>query len=111
MLGFYAIRKLIEATKFTDVISNQYFDLIAYPATGKNVSRTNWHHFWELYDLELPEQVRHDLLFLCHQFVHSYVFMPSFSDTKEFVAILVSSDRERLRYLYQLEIKVIIRLF
>src|SRR5688500_12765511 len=105
MLGFYSIRKLIEATKLADSISTQQVPLIAYPAKGKNVTRMNWFEYWELYDLEAPEAVSRDLMFLCHQFVHSYVFMLSFSESRDFEAVLVSSERERHRYLYELPVR------
>lgn len=111
MLGFYSIRKLIEATKIADSIATQEIAIVAYPATRKSVTRMTWHRYWELYDLEAPEAMSRDLMFLCHQFVHSYVFMPSFSEAREFEAVLVSSDRERHRYLYELPVHTMITLF
>jgi hypothetical protein len=111
LLGFYSIRKLIEATKLTDDIRSRELTLTAYLWLGKNVTRMNWWHFWELYDMEHPQNVTRDVLFMCHQFVHSYVFVPSFTEQREFEGIMVCSDRERNSRLYLVPIQTIIDLF
>lgn len=111
MLGFYAIRKLIEAKKIDDELANQSVSLTTYKSTGKPVTRINWHHYWELYDLDSPQSSTLRVLLVCHQFVHSYVFGFSFSETRDLVSILVSSDREKNRVLYEIKVVELIRLF
>ena len=111
MIGFYAVRKLIEASKLDDKTSKQQIPLLKYPSTGKAVTRMNWTHYWELYDLEAPVSGTLPLVELCHQFVHSYVFTCEFSEVKAFTSVLVSSERERNRHLYCVSIPVIVRLF
>lgn len=111
MLGFYAVRKLIDATKVDGRIARQTAKVTTYPSTGKRVVRTNWMHYWELYDLESPTSAKLPLILLCHQFVHSYVFSCEFSERKEFESVCVSSDRERNRLLYSVSVPEVIRLF
>ena len=111
MLGFYAIRKLTEAHKLDDKTSGQSVAVTVYPATGKFVTRTNWHHWWELYDMEGPWKAKVQLTPLCHQFVHSYVFSCAFDETRAFESVLVSSDRDRNRLLYSVPVAEVIRVF
>lgn len=111
MLGFYSIRKLAEAKKLTNRVVRQKLQLMTYPWLGNSVTKLNWQSFWELYDLDAGRIAKCDLLFLCHQFVHSYVFALSFGNSGSLNEILVSSDRERNHQLYGIGVKQIIRLF
>jgi hypothetical protein len=111
MLGFYAIRKLIEAKKIDDKVANQSAALTIYRSSGKPVTRLNWHRYEELYDLTSPQISKLELLLVCHQFVHSYVFSCSFSQTHELVSVLVSSDRSRNGVLYEVQVLEVIRIF
>jgi hypothetical protein len=112
MLGYYSIRKLIESQKLSNAVINQEITINAYAWKGKPVTRLNWMKLDELYDLENPKKVTKDLLFICHQFIHSYVFLESFWDeTRLLEGVFVSSDRERHRYLYFLSISYTIKLF
>lgn len=111
MLGFYAIRKLIEAHKVDDKTAKQGIVVTVYPSTGKLVTRSNWHHWWDLYDLEDPKKTKMPLIPLCHQFVHSYVFSCAFDENKAFDGVLVSSDRERNRLLFSVSVPELIRVF
>jgi hypothetical protein len=104
MIGFYEVRKLIEASKLDDKTSKQRMPLLKYRSTGKAVTRMNWTRYWELYDLQ-------PLVELCHQFVHSYIFTCEFSEVNAFTSVLVSSERERNRHLYCVSIPVIVGLF
>jgi hypothetical protein len=99
MLGFYSIRKLLEADKLSDDVANQNLRITAYPWMGKTVTRVNRGQYWELYDLEHGRPVMRSLMFLCHQVVHSYVFVVSFDERGCFEGILVTSQRERHRQL------------
>lgn len=42
MVGFYSIRKLIEAKKLNDNMSNMKVQLQSYPGKGKPVALLNW---------------------------------------------------------------------
>ncbi len=112
MLGFYSVRKLVESQKLSNAVINQKITASVYVWKGKPVTRINWIKIDELYDLEKPKTVSKDLLFFCHQFVHSYVFWEYFEEGTRFVeGVFVSSDRERHRNLYFLSISQIISLF
>jgi hypothetical protein len=111
MLSFYSIRKLIEASKLSDSTVTQQIPLITYPWTGKTVTRINWHKIHQLYALGSPSNESRDLLFLCHQIVHSYVFMPVFDDSGSLDGIMFTSDRQRNQRLYSMTLDAIIELF
>jgi hypothetical protein len=111
MLGFYSIRKLLEAKKLSDDVANQSLQIKAYSWKGKGVTRLNRFEYWELYDLEHSLIAERGLAFLCHQIVHSYIFLLSFDESNCFDGILVTSDRERHRMLYFIQVQQIIELF
>lgn len=111
MIGFYSVRKLIEASKLEDKVANQNAAVVKFCSNGKRVLRTDWTHFWDHYDLSNPVETVVPLTSLCNQFIHSYVFSCAFSELKEFESLLVSSDRERNRVLYSVDIAEVIRIF
>lgn len=111
MLGFYSIRKLIDASKVDDKIAAMSVTLRTYPSKGKKVTRINWTYYWDLYDLTNPSETKLALVLLCHQMVHSYVFLCQFTEQREFESILVSTDREKNRQAYSVSINEIIHLF
>ncbi|MBW8846761.1 MAG: hypothetical protein JF607_17480 [Burkholderiales bacterium] len=111
LLGFYAVRKLIEARKVDDAVAAQSIAVTVYPSTGKLVTRNNWHHWWELYDMEDPRRTKVKLIPLCHQFVHSYVFSCAFDEERMLDSVMVSSDRERNRMLFSVPVVEIGRVF
>lgn len=111
MVGFYSIRKLMEARKLSESTTSRRFVVKAYRCKGKPVTFLNWHHLDALYDLENPENRDLDLKALCNQFIHSYVFSPVFSDDNRLQSILVTSDHQRSRVLYEVSIEQLISLF
>ncbi len=112
MLGFYVVRKLIEAAKLSDSTVTQLIPVTAFLSSGKLVTLINWHNIDQLYDLENPVTEPRDLLFVCHQIVHSYIFIPLFSeDGLSLSGILFNSDRHRNDRLYCVELDQIIELF
>lgn len=111
MLGFYSIRKLIEARKLSDSVENQLIDTNLYSWRGKEVTRFNRDRVDELYNFDTVQSVTKDLMFFCNQFVHSYVFIIAFDENNYVDGIFVSSDRERNKALYFIEVRKIIDLF
>lgn len=111
MVAFYTIRKLIEArTKLSTSTSHKTVSLIAYPPTDKITTLLNWHRTDKLFDMNTSSTITKDILFLCNQFVHSYIFTPCLSETGGLECIFVTSDRERRNFLYEVEINTIIDL-
>jgi len=96
MLGFYSIRKLMEAKKLSRSVAGQSLRLLRFRLRpGKRITYLNWHKIDELYDLTAPHEESCKLTFVCNQFVHSYVFILGFSDSGGFDSVLFASDRTR----------------
>lgn len=109
-ISFYIVRKLIEAKKVTDKIAERKIKANSYLVKGKNVTLLNWHWVDELYDLDNCTQVELDVLFLCNQIIHSFIFVPEFNEQKKLVAVLFSSDRKRNICIYKIELQSIIEI-
>lgn len=111
MLGFYTIRKLSEAHKLSKAVVERKTSLVTYPWRGKPVTVQNWHDADELYDLNNPGTESKDLIFICHQIVHSYVFSPGLTRSGRLEAILFCSDRLRHSCLFSLPVSTLVQLF
>jgi len=111
MLGFYAIRKLIEAKKLTIDVIQSHLPLISFPSLGKTVTLLNWHKFDRLYDFSHPNEQKRSLPWLCNIFVHSYIFAPAFNDQLRLQGLFFNSDFNRNKALYFVDIADVIRLF
>lgn len=111
MTGFYSIRKLVDARKVADAFSERRVEIIAYPWTGKPVTFINRHDFWELYRLDEPTPKMRTLGFLCNQIIHSFVYVINFDEDDKFSGISFSSDSEKNKWLYSIEIDRVIRIF
>lgn len=110
-LTFYAIRKLIEAKKLSDQITSQRTAVTIYPPTGRPVTHRNWHRSDEHFHLDQPQTESWDLLRLCHQFVHSYVFHIMEDESGALLALMVASDHQRTKGLLRLDIAAVVPLF
>jgi hypothetical protein len=111
MLGFYAVRKLIEAKKLSDDVANQTLKIAAHPWRGESVTRLYRFDYWGLYNLNRRRTVVRSVAFLCNQVIHSYIFALSFDESGFFNGILVASDRERHQALYFIQSQQIVELF
>jgi len=85
--------------------------LTTYPWSGKNVTKLNWHKLDQLYDLASPRCETRDVLFVCHQFVHSFVFTAAFDENEGLQGIMLASDRQRHVSLLHIAIADVIALF
>jgi len=109
MIAFYCIRKLIEAKKLSDRVATQTLSLRSYPSLGKPVTRLNWHDINSLYDLSRGISTQRPLKFVCDQFIHSYIFVPTFSARGTLTSILFVSDRRRKEALFRLSMRTMLR--
>lgn len=112
MLGCCSIRKLCEAEgAVSDPVRSQRFSLAAH----RNVEPVNYlnkHRFDELYVFEGAAQpVELDLISVCNQVVHSYVFAPYVQDAGGLGSIFVSSDRHKDKYLYNVTLAQLLAIF
>lgn len=111
MMGFYIIRKLIEAYKLSNQVVSTKVEGIKLANIGKIVHLMNNHKYYEYFDFDNPKQEKFDLLFLSNQIVHSYVFAPAFDESFCLSAIHFSSDKDRNKWLYEISITTIISIF
>jgi hypothetical protein len=111
MVGFYGIRKLTEAEKLSTATPTTEVHLTSYRWLGKPVTKLNWHHIDRLYDLENPANKTLSLFKLCHQFVHSFIFIPTFDDADQFSGIMFASDHQRTSALLQISIDELVAVF
>jgi hypothetical protein len=51
IMGFYSVRKLVEAKKLSDSVAEEKLNCKSFP-NKKNVNLKNWHHIDDLYDLK-----------------------------------------------------------
>ena len=110
-IGFYSIRKLIEARKLSDSTIGNKVVLRTYASNGKPVTLMNWHRLDELFNFDDSQDRELDLLALCNQFIHSYVFSPVFSEQGRLQSVLLSSDRAKSTVLYEVALTQIITVF
>lgn len=111
MIGFYSVRKLIEAHKVSDEIRDRRLCLQGYPWTGSAVTFMNWDRIEKKYDLEHPAPVERTVMWLTNQMIHSFAFLPCFKEDGGLDSILFNSDRTRLQHLYSMPLGEIIALF
>ena len=111
MLGFYSIRKLIEAKKLSDLVANQDIEVFVYKSKDEPVTRINKSRIGKLYDFNDEQVISKSLIFFCNQFVHSYVFEIAVNENNCLDGIFASSDRERNQALYYIKIHKLINIF
>lgn len=112
-IGFYAVRKLLEAKKLSEREANRVIPADSFCNTGRQrITLLNWNtKFAEAFDFEKPKKVKLSITFLCNQVIHSYVFKEVFDEEGLLIGIFISSDRERSRKLYFVAMTELIRLF
>lgn len=110
MIAFFCIRSLIERKKITDNLTKKRIPVVAYPIRlGKGAHLLNRCDFEELYHMESPVERELHLEFLSNQIIHSYViFAQRDRQKKKFSDLLVCSNYERNRQLFQVAIKELI---
>jgi hypothetical protein len=95
-IGFYAIRKIFEATgkvsaetRAMKVALKRYEKCAAQPT----VDWYNRSEFWELYNLDNAVPELRDLLYVAHRIVHSFIFILSGDDNGH--GAFFTSDRDK----------------
>jgi hypothetical protein len=112
MLGFYAVRKLIESNKLSAEITGPHLPVLAFPLRkGSTVTLLNRNAIDDLYDFELPLTEQLLLRELCNQVIHSFVFLFSSDENGRLTGVFVASDREKSHAVYHFGLKDIIGLW
>jgi len=111
-IGFYAIRKLLEATGKVSVETRVM--KVALKRYKKRAGQpiVDWYNrseFWELYDLDKPAQELRDLLYVAHRMVHSYIFILCGDDDGH--GAFFTSDRDKDTRLHFIGTDEIVRVF
>lgn len=109
--AFYATRKLIEAKKLSDSVTNLHVAVDSYSWKGKPVTHFNWNRkLGILYDFKKKKSASLTLRLVCNQIIHSYIFTECFNSNGTLNGIMFCSDRERTKQLYCLDLSTIVRL-
>jgi hypothetical protein len=112
MLGFYSIRKIIEARRISDSLMDRDVKLVQFPALPRaRITRINRLSVERHYDLESPHDVGRKMEFLCNQLVHSYIFITVFGEERGVDSFLFVSDRERAKGLYSISLDQVVSIF
>jgi len=110
-LGFYAVRKLIDAGKLSDSTVAMTIAVAVHPRMGRAITKMNRHHLDELYDINTSVPGVLGLRELCNQFVHSYAFSTFHREDEGLDAVLVASDREKSVRLFKVSLVDVLTVF
>lgn len=111
-IGFYSIRKLLEATgKVSAETRDMKVSLKQYEKRADQpiVDWYNRSEFWELYNLDKPALESRDLLYVAHRMVHSFIFILSGDDDEN--GAFFTSDRDKETRLNFVSTDEIVRVF
>jgi len=111
MIGFYIIRKLMDARKLSDSVVQERVTIQSFPHRGKPVTLMNWDHVDRHYDLDRSHQTSRSLTWVANQMIHSYVFIVSRDDTGGLDGFFFSSDKERNEAVHFVEATKVIEKF
>jgi hypothetical protein len=107
----FAVRKLIEAFKVSNEVESLLIVAEEHPPRNKVVDVMNWHRIDELFDLSSKKRRTFCPKELCHQIIHSFVFVPCLDgDNTGLSGFFVCSDRQKSKSLFFLDIDEIIRM-
>ncbi|MEM9395844.1 MAG: hypothetical protein AAF991_00085, partial [Pseudomonadota bacterium] len=98
-VSFYAIRKLFETLKVSDKTKEMTINIEWHPNVDP-VNHLNSIHLDRLYDFGKTSTETRKALFLCHQFVHSFIFSP-FEEYGVLGGFFVTSDQTKDEKLYR----------
>ena len=107
MVGFYMVRKLMEAQKLSDQYTASHLCLPCHPRSGPVPDLLNWHQLERFYDLETTSSEERDVGFMCNEVVHSFVFIVA-ADERGLQGFFVASDRARRGKLYFLSAEAVV---
>ena len=112
MMGFFAIRRLIESKgRLSQSTIRRPIRLTQFTSKSQHVTLLNCHKIDRHFNLASPRPKYLGLEDLCNQFIHSYVFTPFFGVRLGLQGFLVSSERKRKRALYEVPVRTVITVF
>ena len=111
VLGFYAVRRLVNSFLLSDALVHRPVSMIAFPARRRDSLMLGDERLEDLYDLGAGKPVSHDLVFTCHQVTHNCVFTPWFDPPRTLKGVYVTSDHQRKVALYAMTAETLQALF
>lgn len=109
VINFFIIRKLIETKKFSDLLSKKEYNLKCYLKSSKSLTKINSGWIDEMYKMEESKDIKKNILFICNQLIHSLTIYAQI-DNNKWDNILMTSDYEKNKWLYRIDISVIIEI-
>jgi len=110
-IGFYSIRKLIEAiTKVTDANKKMKVEIEWHP-NRKPVNWRNNHRIDELYALDKAHKEIRDIWFVSSRIIHSFILNPVINENSELEGLFFTSDTDKNKKLYFIHIDQVINIF
>lgn len=106
MMGAYAIRRLIDSAKTSSQLGARRYPVIQYPLTGRVPMTLDRFSPEDFYALEKPMRAEIDVVRLCNQIIHSFVFQIFLADD-ETTSVMFVSDRDRARRLHSISFETI----
>lgn len=110
MLSAYAVRKLLEARKISDILAARRVPVRQHSLLGRTPDWWNRSSVWENYDLDTGQDQSMSISDFCNQIIHSWNWAISAKERGDFDGVYVSSDRRRSKALYFIDIDVLIEL-
>ena len=101
----------MDSVKLSDEMESTSIPAVSYRSNKDGVITDiqNWHKIEELYNLGKRDSIKVSLREFCNQFIHSFVFIISFTSRNGFGGALVSSDHSRSKQLLYFSIDDIIK--
>ena len=110
MLGFYSVRKLLEAFQPPPNMSLK-FTVTTFPRNKKKLSPICFPDVTEAFDLDTHGSEVLELRELCNQVIHSYYFSVWLDDSSTLKGVFFCSDRLKNNKVYRMDISAIVSLF
>ncbi|MEW6529282.1 MAG: hypothetical protein AB1473_00475 [Thermodesulfobacteriota bacterium] len=111
MIAFYGIRKMLEARKASPRVCAASVRCLEYPRRPNSGAEVISPILQAYFDLNHPRKRDRDLLFVCHQVVHSYIFSIAVGYSSGFEGIYFASDRLRSKCLFFVGARTLIKVF
>jgi hypothetical protein len=111
MIAFYGIRKMLEARKASPKVLSALVRIMEYPRRPNSGGEVIGPILQAYFDLDHPKRRDREILFICHQVVHSYIFSTAVGYSSGFAGIYFASDRFRNKCLFFMTSETLIKLF
>jgi hypothetical protein len=99
----FSVRKLLESQRLPDSAKNLKLKCIKYSRNSRIQSLS--FDYEKMYDFDRPVKTNLTLVSLLNQFIHAHVFQVISNRNGHIRYVFVTSDREKGKFLYFLEIK------